>query len=515
MALAGEWREQMTYYGLSKSKIAAFEQCAKRLWLSVHKPEEAVYDAATNAKFATGHAVGDLACEMYPDGILIEAVPTLQAAIEKTVELLFLDPPRPLFEATFRHQGVLVRVDLMIPSGDGRWHVAEVKSSTSAKAYQLNDLAIQLWVMEGCGVPIASASIRHIDNGFVYALEGDYRGLLKDSGPSDAMADLIASRADVVSGALAALQGGEPELACGDHCHEPFSCPFVDHCHRDIALPAWPITLLPYSGKQLARKWEEQGKVDLAEIAEHDLTTELHRRIHRATVDNVAFHDIEGAKIATAEWAAPMAYLDFETIAFAVPRWIGTRPYQAIPFQFSAHVEDKNGSLVHHQFLDCSGSDPRRPCAEALIKVLPRDGSIIAYNASFERSRIQELASFFPDLTKALKAIAARIVDLLPIARSHYYHRDQRGSWSIKSVLPTLAPELDYGALDVGDGGAAQLAFEEAIDAATNTDRKAALEQALLQYCALDTWAMVVLRARLCGLGVPPNIVLAAAATLG
>lgn len=146
---------------------------------------------------------------------------------------------------------------------------------------------------------------------------------------------------------------------------------------------------------------------------------------------------------------------------------------------------------------ELAGRDPRRPCAEALIKVLPPDGSINAYNASFERSRIRELASFFPDLTEALIAIAARIVDLLPIARAHYYHHDQRGSWSIKSVLPTLAPELDYGALDVGDAGAAQLAFEEAIDAATSTNRKGALEQALLQYCAFDTWAMVVLRARL------------------
>ena len=493
----------MTYFGLSKSKIAAFEQCSKRLWLSVHKPEEAFFDAATAAKFAAGHSVGDIACHAYPDGIMIDAEPSMNAAIQKTAELLQLDPPRPLFEATFRRENVLVRVDLMIPSGDGRWHVAEVKSSTSAKAYQLSDLATQMWVLEGCGVPVASASIRHIDNGFVYTLEGDYLGLFKDSLSDELLGPLLASRPDLVRGALNTLQGSEPPLQPGDHCHDPFSCPFVDYCHRDLVMPAWPIALLPNSGKKLAQKWGEKGKVDLAELTEQDLANELHQRIHRATLDDRAFHDVAGATQATAHWAEPLAYLDFETIAFAVPRWIGTRPYQAIPFQFSAHVENASGSLTHHQFLDCSGSDPRRGCAEALIRVLPREGAIIAYNASFERSRIRELASFFSDLTKELMAIAERIVDLLPIARAHYYHRDQRGSWSIKSVLPTLAPELDYGALDVSDGGAAQLAFEEAIDPATSVKRQAALQRALLEYCALDTWAMVVLRARLCGRDVP------------
>lgn len=495
----------MTYYGLSKSKIAAFEQCPKRLWLSVHKPSEAVYDTGTEAKFKAGHAAGELACEAYPDGIMIEAEPNLEAAIQRTAELLQLEPPRPLFEATFRHEGVLVRVDLMLPTGDGQWHVAEVKSSTSAKPYQLSDLATQLWVMAGCGVKVASASIRHINNGFVYTVEGDYRDLFTDSWPSKEMADLLAGRPELVAGATSVLQSDEPNHPIGDHCNDPFSCPFEGYCHHDLTAPDWPISLLPNSGKTLARLWGEKGKVELAQLAEQDLASELHRRVHRATVSGQPFHDVDGARSSLAGWSQPLAFLDFETIGFAIPRWIGTKPYQAIPFQFSLHVENPDGSLNHSEFLDCSGADPRRPCAEALLNLLPPEGAIIAYSASFEKSRIRELAAHFPDLSIALLKIAERIVDLHPIAKAHYYHRDQRGSWSIKSVFPALNddPGLDYGALDVGDGGAAQLAYEEAIGPECSAERKLELEQSLLTYCELDTWAMVVVKARLCELAVP------------
>src|SRR5690348_4969151 len=127
-------------YGLSKSKIASFEQCPKRLWLQVHQPFDGQFSAATQAAFAAGHEVGALACAAYADGIMIEANPDLMAAVRKTAELMQLEPPRPLFEATFQRDGVLVRVDIMVPAGDGRWHVVEVKSATSAKAHYLSDL---------------------------------------------------------------------------------------------------------------------------------------------------------------------------------------------------------------------------------------------------------------------------------------------------------------------------------------------------------------------------------------
>jgi len=190
--------------------------------------------------------------------------------------------------------------------------------------------------------------------------------------------------------------------------------------------------------------------------------------------------------------AYPRYYLDFETIGFIVPKWIGTRPYAQLPFQWSCHIEQADGTLTHAEFLGVSGESPMREFAESLINAVGKSGPVLVYNAGFENCRMSELAEMFPDLAKPLEAIIARVVDLLPITREHYYHPDMDGSWSIKAVLPTIAPDLDYANLgEVNDGGMAQTAYLEVIDPATDKERRETLIADLLRYCERDTLAMV------------------------
>ncbi len=188
----------------------------------------------------------------------------------------------------------------------------------------------------------------------------------------------------------------------------------------------------------------------------------------------------------------PAYFMDFETIQFAVPIWKGTRPYQQIPFQFSVHRLARTGKLQQQAFLDLSGADPSRAFAQALIAACGERGPIFVYNAGFETARIRELAERFPRLAQPLLALNARVVDLLPIARDHYYHPSQQGSWSIKAVLPALCPDLRYDALEgIQHGGMAMDAFLKALSPQTSQARKREIEQQLLAYCALDTYAMV------------------------
>jgi hypothetical protein len=187
----------------------------------------------------------------------------------------------------------------------------------------------------------------------------------------------------------------------------------------------------------------------------------------------------------------PRHYLDFETISFVVPRWIGTRPFQQVPFQFSCHVESVPGEFAHHAFLDLSGASPLRSFVEALLQAVGTTGAVVVWNQSFEAGRIRELAEMFPQHAEALNSIIKRMVDLLPIYREHYYHPAMMGSWSIKAVLPTIAPDLDYANLEVGDGGAAQEAYLRAISPDASDSERETLRQALLKYCERDTWAMV------------------------
>jgi hypothetical protein len=203
-------------HGLSKSRLTLFEQCSRRLWLSVHRPELANVSDAVRSSFADGHHVGALACSLLPDGIMIDDANGLGAALDDTARLLAAGTDRPLFEATFVHEGVLVRVDLMLPTIDG-WHVAEVKNTTGVKDYHRGDLATQLWVLGGVGVTVTKASIRHIDRSFVLTRAGDYAGLFADTFLGAELEPVIPTRGSIVEAAREVLSGEEPVREIGAH----------------------------------------------------------------------------------------------------------------------------------------------------------------------------------------------------------------------------------------------------------------------------------------------------------
>jgi hypothetical protein len=261
--------------------------------------------------------------------------------------------------------------------------------------------------------------------------------------------------------------------------------------------PDYPVDVLPRGGKTVAALLAE-GYRDLRDVPAKRLTDEMHRRVYDATYSGLAFFDLT----ATAELRRlpyPFAYLDFETISFSVPEIIGTRPYEQLPFQWSVHVESAPGDVRHGEYLAIESFGDFEALASALIAALPADGPIFAYNASFEAGVLVRLAELVPAQAVALRAIAERLVDLLRVARAAYYHRDMRGSWSIKSVIPTIDPELGYERLDeVQEGDGAQRAFLALRSGTLTEEREKALRAALLKYCRHDTWVMVVLRRFLC-----------------
>lgn len=480
---------------LSKSKVVSFQQCPKRLWLQVHRPQEATADCDAQARFAAGHEVGAAACSSFGDGVLVDDHLDLDSALLRTASLLSERPARPLFEAAFERDGVVVKVDILEPD-QGRWRLAEVKSSTSVKDYHLSDVAVQVWTLQGANVPLSDIFVRHLNRDFVLLNQGDYAGLFVDAPVQELIEPLVESQAQVVGEARQVLCGSEPEQSMGNHCTAPFDCEFQAYCSRSIVKPQWPIALLPNTGRKLAEHWAERDVFELLDLPPESLTNPLHVRIYEATRTGQPFHDCKAAIATTRAWAFPRTWLDFETIAFAVPRWIGTRPWEQVPFQFSAHIERDTGAISHHEFLSLSGDDPRQSLAAALVAAVPSSGAIIAYNASFERGCLERLAAACPQFTTKLRDMACRIVDLLPVARSCWYHPDQKGSWSIKAVLPTVSERLGYAEMEIAHGAAAQLAYLEAIGS-DNPERRLELDRSLRDYCKRDTEAMIELYRRL------------------
>lgn len=485
--------------GLSKSRILAHRQCPKRLWLQAHQPELIETDDATEARLAAGTHVGDVARDLHLDGLLIDCG-DLGQCLADTAQALAASK-RPLFEATFQFDGVLIRADLLLPD-EGGYRLAEVKSSSMVKDYHIDDAAVQAWVARKAGVPLTRIEIAHIDNSFVYPGGGDYRGLFTHTDVTERVSALESEVGSWVEAARTTLAGDEPVTEPDEQCYNPFECPFLTHCQpvTESEEMGFPPEILPH-GKNLAAALRAEGYDDLRDVPAERLEKPKHQRVWRATVNHQAEIDPAAGRL-LASLPYPRYYLDFETIQFAVPIWAGTQPYAQIPFQWSCHVETAPGITLPQAFLADGQADPRRDFAESLLKVLTstsgtngnafnEHGPILVYNQGFERSRMKELATAFPDLAPALHAAIERVVDLLPITRDHYYHPDMRGSWSIKAVLPTVAPELFYDRMTVADGAMAQEAFLETMHPETSMKRREQLRQALLDYCAMDTWAMV------------------------
>lgn len=483
---------------LSKSKLISFRQCPKRLWLEVHKPKLRVDSAATESSFSVGNMVGDMARQLYDpqrSGELLDAQRDgFDYTFRRSAELL--DSSNPIFEAGFSINGALSLADVMLPvklKGKRSWRMVEVKSSTQVKDYHRDDVAIQAYIARKAGVPLASIALAYIDSDWTYPGKGDYQGLLMECdltseafGREEEVEGWISSAHKVVA------KRTEPKICTGGQCVSPYECGFISYCQSQEPQAEYPIHWLPsIRAKALKEHVAAHPALDLRDTPD-DLLNELQLRVKKHSLSGKTYFDAEGAMSALKPHKLPAYFLDFETIQFAVPIWKGTRPYQMIPFQFSLHILNSKGALNSKSFLDLSSGDPSRDFVESLVSVCGQRGPIFVYNAGFEGARISELAQRFKKLSSSLMAIKDRLVDLLPITKKNYYHPSQCGSWSIKAVLPAIAPDLSYESLEgVQNGGMAMEAYLEAIHSETTLERKAAIEAQLLKYCGLDTFAMV------------------------
>lgn len=495
---------------LSKSKLLAFRQCPRRLWLEVRNPSARADSPATQASFRTGHRVGELAQRKYDptgSGHLIDlATLGMREAMNQSQHWL-THATTPVFEMGFQAAGARAFADVMLPVQDAQggqaWRMVEVKSSASVKNHHQEDIAIQAYVARQAGVPLQSVALAHIDSSWTYPGNTDYNGLLTEVDLTDVASDLGAEVHEWISAAAHICASNvEPSRPTGPHCNSPFACGFHAHCSKGETQYSHPISWLPRLAAEKQNLWKAQGIHEMGQVPDEHLNA-VQQRVKHCTLNGSIYFDAEGAAHDLAPHTLPGYFLDFETIAFAVPIWAGTKPFRQIPFQFSLHTISALGEVAHSgEFLDLSGNDPSQLFAQALVNTCGASGPVFVYNAGFETARINELAERFADLAPALLAINARVVDLLPIARNRYYHPDQQGSWSIKKVLPTLA-QLDYSQLDgVKDGGLAQEAYLRAIDPACGEEDKAQIRRQLLAYCKLDTLAMVAIWEKFSGLAV-------------
>ena len=477
---------------LSKSRILSYLQCPKRLYLEVHQRDLMQYSASSKVAFTIGNVVGAVAQEvLMPGGILIAYDRGLRKAVESTSKYMGELFDTTLYEATFQTQNMQVRADLLSRRQDFL-DVVEVKSSTSVKDQYFVDCAIQYWVMDQAGHPPSKISLAHINNEFVYQGDGNYAYLFKVVDVTDQVIEHAKHVCDWVEQANETITGDLPHVDVSEHCYRPYECPFIHHCWKNVKTVEYPVSQFPGLTKKqkneiLRAGYEDARDVPVGFIDNENLLARLNAfKSGEQVISQELCDELSGLKF-------PRYYVDFETIGFAVPIWQGTRPYEQLPFQWSCHVEQESGSIEHTKFLDTSGNAPMRAFCETLIDAVGKEGPICMYS-NYERTILKSMQLRFPDMEEALQNIIERLYDLLIPIRKHYFHRDLQGSYSIKKVLPSVVPELNYDDLDnVQDGMMAQQAFLEIIHPDTSNERKQTLTDSLLQYCELDSYAMVKL----------------------
>lgn len=479
---------------LSKSTYIRGRQCHKALWLYKHRRElMAPVDAATQAVYDTGTEVGLLAQQLFPGGVDCspEDPRDFAPAIAATQQAI-AEGRTVLYEAAFLHDGVLAALDILVKDAEG-WKAYEVKSSTGPKEYQWHDAALQAHVIEGSGIPLVDISIVHLNTGYVRQGPIDVQQLFAITSVKqlvDRERPDVPARIDALK---AVLQRPEPpEVSIGPHCTSPFTCDFMAHCWAHVPAEGHVFQLTHARG----RDWDlyRRGILLLKDIPDGERLTAAQRR------------QVDGAKLGThtvdrpalgrwlSELRYPLHHLDFETIMPAVPLFDGTRPFQQLPFQYSLHVQAARGATPEHrEFLADGTGDPRAAFVEHLLTDIGAEGDILAYNATFEKQRLQELARDLPPFAAALHALIARVKDLqTPFKAGWYVVPAMNGRTSIKVVLPALVPELSYGTLAVQEGGTASRQFLQLVEGRHVGD-PAQLRRDLLAYCGMDTLAMVKL----------------------
>ncbi len=483
---------------LSKSSFIRGVQCEKHLYLyKFHYKEMDQLSEMQKAIFKRGTDVGKLAQQLYPNGV--DASPATQFEYDKAVKVtkeLLEKKQKVIYEASFNFSDVLSVADIVVSDKSGL-KVFEVKSSTSISETYIRDAALQYWVISNCGYKIKDFSITYINNQYVRNGELELDKLFITESVLKLILPLqkwVEENVDRFKKVLA--KRSIPVIDIGEHCYDPYTCGFYEYCRKHI--PA--NSIFDLSGIHLNKKYNlyRNGIIKLEDVpddADLSKNARLQLDVYKSKKDLI---DKKAIKEFLSDLNYPIYFMDFETFQPAVPMFDNSKPYQQIPFQYSLHYKkNKNSKIDHFEFLTDTGNDPRIKFIENLLRDTKGEGDILTYNKSFETLRLKEIAEVFPKYRTEIEERISRVKDLMiPFQKKYYYTSKMQGSYSIKYVLPALIPELSYENLEINEGGLASVAFES-LYYETDLMRIAEIRHNLLEYCKLDTYAMVKLLEKL------------------
>jgi len=491
---------------LSKSLYTKGLQCEKALWLKKYSPEVLTPPSPQlQAVFKTGNEVGELACDLFPGG---KEVPFKGTSFKEKISLTqkWLDEGvQTIYEATFSFDDILVMVDILHQNENGSFEMYEVKSSTWNEGksiddiYKLiHDISIQHYVLSNLGYDVSDTFITLLNTDYVRGSKIDLTGLFSSVKVTDEVLELNRSIPKNIERFRETLKDlkNEPKIDIGYHCHNPYECDAQHYCWSEQRqIPEYSVfDIFPFNKNAKSLQLYREGINAIENIPDNfklSPTQEIKVDIwkyQKSIVNKEAIKDFVDSL------RYPIYHFDFETLNQAIPKFEGLSSYEKYPFQYSIHIEHADGTLEHKEFLAEPDKDPREEIARKITEDIPRDSFVMAYNIGFEKSVIKKLANQFPVYSDHLMSLYDNFVDLqTPFKNRDYLTPDMKGKSGLKTILPILVPEMEkaYKDLDmVHEGGEAMDIYKKLADT-KDLEMISRYKSALIEYCKLDTLAMV------------------------
>jgi len=480
---------------LSKSDYLLYLKHPAWLWLKKHDKERLPHiDDNTQAVFDAGNLFEGYAEKHFENGVRLGFTDyaSYLALPEQTLEAL-LGGVKTIFQARFLAGQITCICDVIDVVADKTFDLYEIKSSTSAKPEHIIDLAFQVKVIEESGFKVRNVFVIHVNNGYVRNGDIDPKEFSIISDVTDkvrAKEEFTASKLDEALSTmqLSEVPGLSPSLAGNGAFGE-----WLEIYKSLNDLPEDTIYDLCGLNASKVGAFESAGISTLQEIPDdYKLTPKQALQVQAAKLDQQLILS-EPIREFLSHLEFPLYFLDYETLGGIVPAFDGLKPYQQVPFQYSLHIIDSpDADLRHEEYLHREATNPCEQLSSSLRNHIGDKGTVIVWNESFEKKCNSLLGEIVTDQTEFLNQVNDRIVDLMiPFAKGWFVDKRFCGSASIKNVLPVIAPHLSYKTLGIQEGASAQrLWTQSVIDGKDHIDKEVLFAD-LIEYCKLDTLAMV------------------------
>lgn len=484
---------------LSKTDYLIFRDCGKNAWLKVHKPD--IYYAKPLSVFdegiiETGNEVDVLARDLFPGGILVENrddFDLTMSLVGKHEKIIY----QPVFE-TEKYKTIC---DILVWNEEIKvYDLYEVKASNSGDDKKAKnelytyDMAFQYEVLKELNIPIGKLNLIRLNSEYVRAGDLNLKGLFSVEDFTEAVLDIGEKVSLEMKNAYDILsKKEEPKGHCkcvlrGRSSH----CTTFSYSNPDV--PTYSVHDISRIGNSKSKLAElvDSGIFAIEDVPEDFPLSDKQRNQVLSTQLNKIIIERDEVLEFLDNIVMPISFLDYETFAAGIPRFTGYSPFNQIPFQFSLHViNDINKEPSHFEFIFTENKNPDEAFILAMKKYIPEKGSIVVWHKSFEVGRNKDLAKRNPEYKLFLDEINNRVVDLEDIFTGQYFiHPKFKGKTSIKYILPVLAPDLSYKALDIQEGATASNVWNQIVGGELGKEEAMEKTDQLLTYCKLDTYAM-------------------------